>query len=271
MSFLLMSFFRKGSTKIGRNKRFVTLTGVLFPCLLLLPLLAGGCGKKDGPSTLQPEEGTRRESAQSLHPEDEVLRDGGGKRLLRNGRLHINHLGGSLREVFNDSNVTQMAYAKGLGIDPITSLHKAFFTKRPVCEITSNEHYRVDTLSHSLPFLVPEAASLLDEIGAAFIDSLKARGGYGYRIKVTSLLRTPATVRALRRVNVNATDSSTHQYGTTFDISYAKFHVVDSTQRLQQEDLKNLLAEVLFDFRRRGRCLVKYERKSPCFHVTTTR
>lgn len=189
---------------------------------------------------------------------------------MRNGRLHINNIG-PLYKVFNDSNPAQLAYARNLGIEPITDLRSAFRTSKPLVEIKTTDHYLVDSLTHSVPYLVPQAARLLDDIGAAFIDSLKRRSAYGYRIKVTSLLRTPNTVRSLRRVNRNASDSSTHQYGTTFDLSYSKFQVLDSTLRLTQEDLKNLLGEVLLDFRNRGRCMVKYERKTACYHITVTK
>lgn len=189
---------------------------------------------------------------------------------MRNGRLHINHIG-PLYKVFNDSNPAQLTYARKLGIEPVTDLRSAFRTSKPLVEIRTSDHYLVDSLTHSLPYLVPQAARLLDDIGAAFIDSLKRRSAYGYRIKVTSLLPTPSTVRSLRRVNRNASDSSTHQYGTTFDLSYSKFQVLDSTLRLTQEDLKNLLGEVLMDFRNQGRCMVKYERKTACYHITVTK
>lgn len=240
----------------------------------MLTLFLGACSGNGETS-----EGAVSDKEQvSASPRQEEVREQaeGGKaaptvRQLRNGRLHINSLGAPLARIFNDSNASQLVHARRLGIEPIKDNMSAFNTRRPICEIVSNEHYQVDDLTHSLPFLVPEAALLLDEIGEAFNDSLAARGGRGYRIKVTSLLRTAATVRALRRINANATDSSTHQYGTTFDISYAKFQEIDTTQRLRQEDLKNLLAEVLYEFRRQGRCMIKYERKSPCFHITAIR
>ena len=34
------------------------------------------------------------------------------------------------------------------------------------------------------------------------------------------------------------------------------------------EDLKNILAEVVQDFRQRGRCYAIFERKSGCLHIT---
>lgn len=185
-------------------------------------------------------------------------------------RIRVNNIG-PLKEIFNDSNKFQLARAQEIGIEPLSDLRSAYFTSRPVVHIESNEYYVIDSLSHSVPFLVPEAAKLLTDIGKNFIDSLAQRGADGYKIKVTSLLRTPATVKKLRRVNRNATDSSTHQYATTFDISYARFYCEDSTRTINDGDLKNLLAEVLYDLKKQGRCYVKFERRSPCFHITAIR
>lgn len=184
-------------------------------------------------------------------------------------RIHINRIG-PLAKVFNDSNKYQYAAAERLGLRPLTSLGLAYFTSRPIVEVQSNQFYTVDSLKHSFPYLVPEAEKLLRDIGGNFIDSLARRGADSYRIIVTSLLRTPHTVKRLRRVNRNAVDSSTHQFGTTFDISWARFHSLDSTRTINEEDLKNLLAEVLLDLRNQKRCLVKYERTG-CFHITATR
>lgn len=175
---------------------------------------------------------------------------------------------GPLYKVFSDSNYQQLEAARRLGIDPINDLSGAYFMKRPIVKISSNQYYQIDTLRHSIPYLVPEAAALLEDIGKNFLDSLHKRGGDSYKIKVTSLLRTPETVSRLRRVNVNATDSSTHQFATTFDISYTNFYCLDETRQINQGDLKNLLAEVLLDLRNKNRCLVKFEHKTGCFHVT---
>ncbi|MCH5233859.1 MAG: hypothetical protein J1E16_01075 [Muribaculaceae bacterium] len=175
---------------------------------------------------------------------------------------------GPLSQVFNDSNLLQLDAARRLGIEPISDLGSAYFMKRPIVKVNSNQYYKIDSLRHSIPYLVPEAAILLDEIGKNFIDSLHNRGGDSYKIKVTSLLRTPESVGRLRRVNINATDSSTHQYATTFDISYVNFYCMDENRQINQGDLKNLLAEVLQDLRQQGKCLVKFERKTGCFHVT---
>lgn len=183
-------------------------------------------------------------------------------------KMHINSVGGTLGRVFNDSNYLQLEASRALGIRPITSPVDAWHTRRPLVKISSNPDFFVDELTHSMPYLVPEAADLLHEIGRNFNDSLKARGGGAYRLKVTSVLRTAATVKSLRRRNVNAVETSTHLYGTTFDISHAQFVCDNDSLPRTQEDLKNLFAEVLSDLKRRGRCYVKYERKQACFHIT---
>lgn len=174
----------------------------------------------------------------------------------------------SLARTFNDSNHTHLASAIHSGISPVTDARSAWNLRQPVVKVVTCREYFVDSLTHSLPFLVPKAELLLREIGQRFNDSLASRGGGSYRIKVTSILRTPASIARLRRRNVNAVDTSAHQFGTTFDISYIKFICDSVTIPRTQADLKNLLAEVLFDLRNDNRCHVKYERKQGCFHIT---
>lgn len=185
-------------------------------------------------------------------------------------RLKINYLGGTLGRVFNDSNYLHLDAARRIGIAPINNAGDIFAASRPIVRVSSCENYYIDDLTHSHPYLVPEAARLLDDIGRQFRDTLAARGGGDYRVKVTSLLRTPLSVNRLKRRNINATAESTHLYGTTFDISYSKFICDDPAIPRTQEDLKNLLGEVLYKLREQGRCLVKYERKQSCFHITAT-
>lgn len=170
--------------------------------------------------------------------------------------------------VFNDSNYLHLQAADAIGIIPIECDSDVMELRRPIVKLVSCREYFVDDLTHSHPYLVPEAASLLKSIGAAFNDSLAARGGGDYRLKVTSVLRTRKTVSRLRRRNRNAVSTSAHLFGTTFDVSYSKFICDSVTTPRTQEDLKNLLAEILADFRSRGLCYIKYERKQSCFHIT---
>lgn len=183
-------------------------------------------------------------------------------------KLRIGSHVGSLGREFNDKNDVHLSVATAIGIEPITDMASAWHTSRPMVKIETCRDFYVDRLTHSLPFLVPEAADLLHDIGRSFNDTLAARGGGSYRIKVTSVLRTPASVAKLRRRNVNASEASAHQYGTTFDISYSKFICDSITVSRTQEDLKNLLGEILISMRDSARCYVKYERKQACFHIT---
>lgn len=184
-------------------------------------------------------------------------------------KLKINGLGGTLGRVFNDSNKFHIAVAEQKGVRPLYTLGDVWDEAGKLERLQTCEAYYLDNLTHSLPYLTPRAHRLLTEIGMAFRDSLNARGGGHYRIKVTSVLRTPALVKKLRRRNRNAVDTSAHLFATTFDISYLKF-ICDSTNIPRtQEDLKNLLAEVIEAQRQKGRCYVKYERKQSCFHITS--
>lgn len=173
--------------------------------------------------------------------------------------------------VFNDSNHFQLAHAKRLGINPIKDMRGYFHNRRPLVKIATNDDYVLENLTHSYPYLVPEADRLLQDIGKNFRDSLKSHGIKEHRVIVTSVLRTPDTVKKLMQVNVNAAEMSTHQYGTTFDLSYNKFAMPAGSNAPDYVDLRPILAEVLDDLRKDGRCLVKYEIKSPCFHITVAR
>ena len=187
-----------------------------------------------------------------------------------NHKLRINYLGGTLGRVFNDSNHVHLDAVERVGIKPVTSAADAWSIDRPIVHVASNENYFIENLSQSHPYLIPSAEALLSDIGRAFSDSLHARGGGDYRIRVTSLLRTTSSVDRLRRRNRNAVEHSAHLHGTTFDISYVKFvYDTPGTPTCTQEDLKNLLGEILYDMREQGRCYVKYERKQGCFHIST--
>ena len=176
---------------------------------------------------------------------------------------------GSYAEVFNDSNYVHWRDAEKIGLKPITQMRDHYQTRRPLVKVVCNEDFWVDTLTHSKPYLVPEGAAALHEIGRRFRDTLAARGGGEYRIKVTSVTRTADNVRRLRRSNRNAVDSSVHQLGTTFDISWASFiRDSETTPARGGADLKKVLAEVLYAMRDEGKIWVKYERHQPCFHVS---
>ena len=229
-----------------------------FSCLLL------SCGNSKG--KVRPELQETLTETKSPNPFDlhDVAPDGGCTP-LRSKRI------GPLFAAFKDLPDDHMPHARKAGIIPIEDDNGAWSNGTHLVKIISDKYLFVDTLHHSYPYLRPHAADLLEEIGKRFADSLQARGGGDYRLKVTSMLRTPRTVSALRRVNRNASQESAHSYATTFDISYSKF-ICDnpSGTRRTFEDLKNLLAEIMYDLRQEGRCMVKIERHQACMHITAT-
>lgn len=176
-----------------------------------------------------------------------------------------------MKEIFNDSNYLQLAHAEYMGITPIETAEEISSVDKPIVKITDNKSHIIESLTHSVPYLVPEAAKLLDDIGNSFRDTLARRHLPAARVRVTSLLRPSAAVKKLVRVNKNAVQRSTHQYATTFDIGYSAFVLDSNGATISDPRYRIALAEAIYDLRADNRCMVKYEVKSPCFHITVIR
>lgn len=170
--------------------------------------------------------------------------------------------------LFNDLNDTQLIAAQKNGLkQPITTDQAK--TDRRLQLIQPNQYYDVQKLTHSVPYLVPKAAKLLEDMGKAFQDSLFNRGyNRGHRFTVTSVLRTEETVRQLRKTNVNSTENSCHCYGTTFDISYFTYSTPEVGKKASVDKMRQILYQVAYDMQRQARCYVKYEKKQTCLHIT---
>lgn len=170
--------------------------------------------------------------------------------------------------LFNDLQDTQLQAAQKNGISQSFTREDLEAGKFDMTYIETCRHYAVDPLTHSSPYLVPKAARLLDDIGSAFQDSLYVRGyDRRHRIIVTSVTRTRNDVQRLARQNVNATENSCHCYGTTFDITYVRFDKPEA-HIANDDKLKDVLMQSVYDLQRKGRCYVKYERKQNCLHIT---
>ncbi|WP_418943259.1 DUF5715 family protein [Phocaeicola plebeius] len=179
----------------------------------------------------------------------------------------------SYKRSFGDLNDVQLATAKKIGIRPISTREEAEEMKDRLIEIAACERYGLDSLTHSIPYLIPQASALLDTIGVNFLDSLENKGLNPNKIIVTSVTRTKDDVKRLRRTNGNASLNSCHFYGTTFDVSWKRFVKVEDPdgrpmQDVSSDTLKLVLSEVLRDLRKADRCYVKYELKQGCFHIT---
>lgn len=177
---------------------------------------------------------------------------------------------------FNDLNDTQLEEARRIGIPTVEDREAAEQMKKRLVEITDGDLYILGDLTHSIPFLTPEAARLLERIGLNFRDSLAAKGLNPYKLVVTSVLRTEEDVRKLRKGNLNASENSTHRFGTTFDLSYWRFVQVPELrgrayEEVRPEYLRATLSQVLKDLHDEKACFVKYEKKQACFHITVRR
>ena len=180
----------------------------------------------------------------------------------------------SFKRSFGDLNDKQLNIAQAIGITPLFSREEAEAMKDKLTHITTNDLYAVDSLTHSIPYLIPRAATLLDSIGANFLDSLAAKGLNPNKIVITSVLRTKDDVKKLRRRNLNSSENSCHFYGTTFDVSWKRFEKIEDEdgrplQDVSSDTLKLVLSEVLRDLHQAERCYIKYELKQGCFHITT--
>ncbi|MGL4227617.1 MAG: DUF5715 family protein [Tannerellaceae bacterium] len=177
---------------------------------------------------------------------------------------------GSYNRDFNDLNDLHINAAQQIGIDPVSSREEAKKISRKLVEIESCDEYELDKLTHSIPFLVPEAAKLIEEIGNNFNEQLKELNAPEYKIIVTSVTRTEKDVKKLKKRNGNASNNSAHLYGTTFDVSWVRFKKIDESDTLNipQDKLKMVLAGVLKDLRKQDRCYIKHERRQGCFHIT---
>ena len=172
---------------------------------------------------------------------------------------------------FNDMQMKQHAVASVIGLSrPPRDRDDAASMRKQLVEIKTNDNYIVDSLTHSVPFLIPSAKHELDSIGEEWADILRRNNLPHYQFYVTSVLRTQEDIKYLQKSgNINSVTQSCHCYGTTFDLAYMRYNKVTRTRDYMHEDnLKLVLGQVLLNHQRAGKIFVKYEAKQSCFHVT---
>lgn len=172
---------------------------------------------------------------------------------------------------FNDLHDLHMGAAQAKGIKPMNERQDTLIYKDRLIKLPQElDIYKIDKLTHSMPFVVDDAAQLIVRIGLNFRDSLQRKKLPIYKPILTSLTRTQDDVRKLTKRNFNASENSTHCYGTTFDISWRRFEKVGpkGSNDLSPDRLKYILAQVLHDLRVRDKCYIMHERKQACFHIT---
>lgn len=147
--------------------------------------------------------------------------------------------------------------------------------------------------------VTPDVRAMLEVLGTRFHGRLADLGLPAYRMEVTSSLRTVADQRRLRLTNANAAVGiSSHEFGTTVDLSYAAFappadrpedvlagvpadlrphleRIVDlsleSVSARKSRELGRIFSQVLAEAQDDGLALVIYERQQTVYHVTVAR
>lgn len=256
-------------TKKRYLQGFIAVVAVLALVRCIFPEVAGETGKD---KTENPQ--TCEEKSSAPAPDTAALRTA-SRFYKADGTLRKNRIYSvpSFKNTFPDNNDVQLVAAKRHGVSPVKDRVEAEHRKKELVYIGSNPYFHVDKLNNSIPYLVPRAAVLLQDIGRTFFDSLQMKGIPLHKIIVTSVLRTKDDVQRLRSRNGNATENSCHLYGTTFDICYNRYKTVEDPEgperwRVRNDSLKWVLSEVLRDFREQKRCYIKYEVKQGCFHMT---
>lgn len=177
---------------------------------------------------------------------------------------------GNYSKTFNDLQEAHMEAALKNGITPLetradTSGCMDKLTRLPM----ELEVYKMDELTHSIPYLTNHANDLFLDICINFRDSLVRKNIPLHKLILTSVTRTNEDVAKLTKRNNNASENSVHRYATTFDISWRRFEKINPNGKdISIDKLKKVLGEVLYDLRQQDRCYIKHERKQACFHIT---
>ena len=175
----------------------------------------------------------------------------------------------------NDINDVQLVHAMKNGLKKPFKTDKELLAdienlkrKSILLEVVENNFYQFKNITHSQPFLIPEAIDMLNEIGYRFQKKMEAKKKNYFKYQITSLLRTEEEQTKLHHRNGNAASHSTHMYGTTVDISYKDFFNIKINKKESSFDAVQAMTKVLMEMRQECRLLCVRERHQSCFHIT---
>ena len=163
--------------------------------------------------------------------------------------------------------------------------------------LEDTEFYYLQDFDVSVPYVTPDLAALLDEMGRRMHAVLDDKGLPPFRFNISSVLRTSENQADLRRINPNAARGiSAHEFGTTLDVVYHTYDARPDSSRLSAgsspldslfallrhdtmrgtamlywQELQGILGRVLIEMQEEGLVLVTLEREQPVFHITVRR
>lgn len=202
-------------------------------------------------------------------------------------------------------NARHVATARRMGIPPPADREAlaAEEERGTLKYVATTPAYYVRGMRYGVPYATPDAVALLDLMGNRFHERLTDLDLPPYRFTVSSILRTGEDQAALRRVNRNAAaGTSSHSFGTTFDVPYLRYShatgTADSARNLtadlprpvarfirprfenalqehykglairHERQLKALMGRVLIELEDEGTLIVVMERGQPVYHIT---
>jgi hypothetical protein len=198
-----------------------------------------------------------------------VISDRSGQLASDEGNVHVDR--------YRDLNAIHLRYAKALGIEPIKTDAEVITEARRQMEsgrlakLKDTRYYVIDKLTHSHPYLVPEAIDLLGTIGERFHEELKRNNMGKFRFRITSVLRTRESQKRLSGSNINASSDSSHLYGTTFDISWKKVvksNIFGKRKEIAHGPAIRILSEIIGNLKKEGHLVAITEYREACFHIT---
>lgn len=264
------------------------------------------CGASEEEVARQREEAARTARAETLDEIAEVLagtvrrvdeRAGSANGILRPMPVMTPAEEAALRRYLNASHVAR-GWALGTRVTS-EAVRDSLVAAGALVQLEDSTRYWIVRPRTSPAHVVPHLRALLEVLGRRFQERLAEMDLPPYRIEVTSALRTSARQARLRRSNPNAAAGvSSHEFGTTVDLSYAAFappaepppellsdvpvelrpplrRMVDlafeSVSGRKSRELGAIFSRVLREAQAEGIALVIYERQQTVYHLTVGR
>ena len=197
-------------------------------------------------------------------------------------------------------NASHVARARALGVRVGDRVARdSLIAAGRLVQLEDSTAYWIVRPGISPAYVVRHVPALLEQLGRRFQERLAEMGLPPYRIEVTSALRTSQRQARLRGRNPNAAAGvSSHEFGTTVDLSYAAFappaerppeilarvpaelapHVerivdlaLESVSGRKSRELGAIFSRVLLEAQSEGLALAIYERQQTVYHVTVGR
>ncbi len=271
-----------------------------FPLLLVLLLSSCGRIEREREAAVEAARAATFVQIESVLSETIRLADqlaGSAERILRPLPVMTPAEEDALRRFLNDQHV---ARARALGVRAVNrEATDSLVATGSLVPLEDSTHHWIVRRGTSPAYVVPHLRTLLEVLGERFQERLAAMGLPPYRLEVTSALRTSQRQERLRRSNGNAAaGTSSHEFGTTVDLSYAAFappadmpeelltgvptefapHLerfvdlaLESVSARKSRELGAIFSQVLREAQAEGLALVIYERQQTVYHLTVAR